>query len=75
MLSASMAKAPRKKLKTYNFLEEWEEEFIFTMVKDKCVCMLCHQILVPSKRENLEPHQRQPQQIQGQFPRQERNPC
>ena len=56
MLSASMAEAPRKKSKTYHFHEEWEEEFMFTMVKDKCVCMLCHQTLALSKRGNLERH-------------------
>ena len=53
---ASMAEAPRKKTKTYNFHSEWEEEFIFTLVKDKCVCMLCHQTQALSKRGNLERH-------------------
>uniref|UniRef100_A0A3Q3E7E7 SPIN-DOC-like zinc-finger domain-containing protein n=1 Tax=Labrus bergylta TaxID=56723 RepID=A0A3Q3E7E7_9LABR len=44
------------KAKTYNFHPEWEEEFIFTLVKDKCVCMLCHQTQALSKRGNLERH-------------------
>ncbi len=51
-----MLEAPRKKQKTYNFHQEWEEEFIFTMVKDKCVCMLCHQKQALCKRRNLERH-------------------
>ena len=56
MSLAGIAEAPRKKSKTYNFHPEWEEEFLFTMVKDKCVCMLCHQTLALSKRGNLERH-------------------
>ncbi len=51
-----MLEAPRKKLKTYNFHQEWEEELIFTMVKDKCVCMLCHQKQALCKRGNLDRH-------------------
>jgi len=68
MLSASMAEAPRKKSKTYNFHEEWEKEFIFTMVKDKCVCMLCHQTLALSKRGNLERHHNTNQNKFESFP-------
>eukprot|EP00064_Thunnus_orientalis_P009057 superscaffoldBa00001125_g9080 len=30
-----MAEAPQKKAKMYNFHPEWEEEFLFTLVKDK----------------------------------------
>lgn len=48
--------ASRKKAKTYHFHPEWEEEFIFTLVKEKCVCMLCHQTQALSKRGNLERH-------------------
>lgn len=51
-----MAEAPRKKAKTYKFHPEWEEEFLFTLVKDKCVCMLCHQTQALTKRGNLERH-------------------
>ncbi len=51
-----MAEAPRKKAKTYNFHPEWEQEFLFTLVKDKCVCMLCHQKQALCKRGNLERH-------------------
>ncbi|CAJ1064623.1 General transcription factor II-I repeat domain-containing protein 2A [Xyrichtys novacula] len=47
---------PRKKPKTYHFNTEWEEEFIFTMVKDKCVCLLCGQTQALAKKENLERH-------------------
>ncbi|KAG2459918.1 GTD2B protein, partial [Polypterus senegalus] len=51
-----MAEAPRKKAKTYNFHPEWEQEFLFTLVKEKCVCMLCHQKQALCKRGNLERH-------------------
>ncbi|KAL7378660.1 hypothetical protein ABVT39_017000 [Epinephelus coioides] len=51
-----MAEGSRKKAKTYNFHPEWEEEFLFTLVKDKCVCLLCHQIQALCKRGNLERH-------------------
>ena len=51
-----MAEAPRKRAKNYSFHPEWEEEFIFTLVKDKSVCMLCHQPQALSKRGNLERH-------------------
>uniref|UniRef100_A0A3B1KBC7 DUF4371 domain-containing protein n=1 Tax=Astyanax mexicanus TaxID=7994 RepID=A0A3B1KBC7_ASTMX len=33
----------RKKAKTYNFHQEWENEFLFTTVKDKTVCLICQQ--------------------------------
>ncbi|KAL7397457.1 hypothetical protein ABVT39_022401 [Epinephelus coioides] len=51
-----MAEGSRKKAKTYNFHPEWEEEFLFTLVKDKCVCLLCHQTQALCKRGNLERH-------------------
>ncbi|KAL2097960.1 hypothetical protein ACEWY4_007167 [Coilia grayii] len=47
---------PPKKPKTYIFHQEWEEEFLFTLVKEKCVCLMCHQPQALSKRGNLERH-------------------
>uniref|UniRef100_K7F4P2 SPIN-DOC-like zinc-finger domain-containing protein n=1 Tax=Pelodiscus sinensis TaxID=13735 RepID=K7F4P2_PELSI len=35
---------------------EWENEFLFTNIKDKSVCLICHQSLSLSKRSNLERH-------------------
>lgn len=40
----------------YSFHPEWEEEFIFALVKDKYICMLCQQTQALSKRGNLERH-------------------
>lgn len=51
-----MAEAPRKKPKIYHFHPEWEEEFILTVVNDKCVCLLCNQTQALAKRGNLERH-------------------
>ena len=51
-----MEEAPRKKVKKYFFNSELEDEFMFTLVKDKCVCMLCHQTQSLPKRGNLERH-------------------
>lgn len=45
-----------KKAKTYYFHPEWEEEYLFTFMKDKCEWMLCHQTQALSKRGNLELH-------------------
>ncbi|KAK1890935.1 General transcription factor II-I repeat domain containing protein 2 [Dissostichus eleginoides] len=64
-----MAEAPRKKAKTYHFHEDWEEGFIFTMVKDKCVFMLCHQTQALAKRGKLERHHNTHQQtFKDSFP-------
>ncbi|KAK7925082.1 hypothetical protein WMY93_007392 [Mugilogobius chulae] len=48
--------AQRKKAKLYHFHPEWEEEFIFTLVKDKCVCLLCRQPQAFMKKGNLRRH-------------------
>ncbi|XP_023309706.1 general transcription factor II-I repeat domain-containing protein 2-like [Anoplophora glabripennis] len=45
-----------KKSKTYHFNPEWEEEFFFTMVKEKCVCLICRFAIATPKRGNLERH-------------------
>ncbi|XP_072397972.1 protein FAM200C-like [Diabrotica undecimpunctata] len=45
-----------KKSKTYHFNNAWEEEFLFPMVKDKCVCLVCRSSVALPKRGNLERH-------------------
>lgn len=45
-----------KKSKTYHFNNDWEEDFFFTMVKDKCVCLVCRSSVALPKRGNLERH-------------------
>lgn len=32
--------AQRKKQKTYHFHVEWEHDFLFTIVKDKTICLI-----------------------------------
>ncbi|XP_072380584.1 zinc finger BED domain-containing protein 5-like [Diabrotica undecimpunctata] len=45
-----------KKSKRNHFHNAWEEEFLFTIVKDKCVCLVCRSSVALSKRGNLERH-------------------
>jgi len=45
-----------KKSKTYHFNCDWEEEFLFTMDKDKCKCLICSLIVALPKRGNLNRH-------------------
>uniref|UniRef100_K7G575 DUF4371 domain-containing protein n=1 Tax=Pelodiscus sinensis TaxID=13735 RepID=K7G575_PELSI len=35
---------------------EWENEFLFTNIKDNSICLICHQSLSLRKRGNLERH-------------------
>ncbi|KAK0146900.1 SCAN domain-containing protein 3 [Merluccius polli] len=45
-----------KTKKTYHFQEEWEEEFFFTTVRDKSVCLICGAAVALAKRHNVERH-------------------
>lgn len=45
-----------KKPKTYNFHAEWETDYFFTQVKDKCVCLLCNVSVSVGKKGNVERH-------------------
>lgn len=45
-----------KKSKTYHYHSEWEEEFFFVMVKDKCVCLICNSSVALPKKANVERH-------------------
>ncbi|KAK7915897.1 hypothetical protein WMY93_011658 [Mugilogobius chulae] len=38
------------------FNRDWEEEFFFTEVKDKCVCLICGSTVAIPKRHNVERH-------------------
>ena len=44
-----------KKVKTYHFHPEWEEDYLFTMSHSKCVCLVC-KAAVFLKKGNLERH-------------------
>ena len=56
----------KKKQKTYHFHLEWECEFFFTSVKDKCVCLICGSSVSVGKRGNVERHHTQ---VHGNFAR------
>lgn len=45
-----------KKSKTYHFNEEWEINYFFTMVNDKCCCLICLSSIAIAKKGNLERH-------------------
>uniref|UniRef100_A0A6P7FK02 General transcription factor II-I repeat domain-containing protein 2-like isoform X1 n=1 Tax=Diabrotica virgifera virgifera TaxID=50390 RepID=A0A6P7FK02_DIAVI len=45
-----------KKVKTYHFHSEWEEQYFFTEVKDKNVCLLCNTSVSVAKKGNIERH-------------------
>lgn len=44
-----------KKSKTYHFHDDWEMEYLFVMVKDKC-CLICNASVSLPKKGNLECH-------------------
>ena len=49
--------AEKRKKKTYVFNKYWEdEEFFFTSIRDKCVCLICGATVAISKRHNVERH-------------------
>jgi len=45
-----------KKVKTYHFDSEWEEQYFFTEVKGKNVCLLCNTSVSVAKKGNIERH-------------------
>jgi hypothetical protein len=45
-----------KKVKTYYFHSEWEEQYFFTEVKGKNVCLLCNTSVSVAKKGNIERH-------------------
>lgn len=47
---------PSKKKKIYNFNREWEEQFLFTSVSEKAICLLCNASVAVPKRSNVERH-------------------
>lgn len=51
-----MMASSSKKPKTYHFHLEWETDYFFTQVKDKCVCLLCNVSVSVGKKGNVERH-------------------
>lgn len=51
----NMSSTP-KKSKTYHFNEEWKLDYFFTMVNDRCCCLICLTSVAIAKKGNLERH-------------------
>lgn len=45
-----------KRAKTYHFNEKWEIDYFFTMVNEKCCCLICNTSVAMPKKGNLERH-------------------
>ncbi|XP_078542665.1 general transcription factor II-I repeat domain-containing protein 2-like [Lissotriton helveticus] len=45
-----------RKCKTYYFHPEWENNFFFTQIEDKCTCLICGAKIAVSKKSNVERH-------------------
>ncbi len=56
----------KKKKTIYYFHEEWESEFFFTNVNERCVCLICGASVAVGKRCNVERHFTQ---VHGNFAR------
>lgn len=52
----TMSQPNAKKPKTYHYHDEWEDDFFFVMVKDKCVCIICNSNVALPKKANVERH-------------------
>ena len=48
----------KKRAKTDNFHQERESEFLFPNIKEKSICLNCHQSVALSKTGHLERHQK-----------------
>lgn len=46
----------KKRQKTYYFHEEWENEFLFTTVDDKTVCLICDKDVSEARKFLVERH-------------------
>ena len=53
-----MSAGPSKKLKTYHFHPEWEEEYFVVMSHSKVICLICKASVALPKKGNVERHYR-----------------
>ena len=51
-----MASSSKKRSHNYAFHDEWEENYFFTHLKDKCICIICHATVAVTKKSNVEWH-------------------
>src|SRR5277367_1365280 len=47
--------APKKR-RTYSYNPDWEEDYCFVEIKEKCVCLLCNFPVATAKKSNVERH-------------------
>lgn len=45
-----------KRSKTYHFNEKWEIDYFFTILNEKCCCLICNTSVAMPKKGNLEWH-------------------
>lgn len=45
-----------KKSKTYHYHAEWESDFFFIMIDQKCCCLICNSSVAIPKKGNIERH-------------------
>ncbi|XP_069582815.1 general transcription factor II-I repeat domain-containing protein 2-like [Ranitomeya imitator] len=58
-IMASVNEGPSQKKKrsySYSFHEEWEEQYLFTHFRDKCICLICQATVSIGKKCNVERH-------------------
>ncbi|XP_067888742.1 general transcription factor II-I repeat domain-containing protein 2B-like [Heterodontus francisci] len=53
---AAEAGPSKKRQKTYYFHQAWENDFLFTDIKDKCICLICGVGDAIRKKSNVERH-------------------
>lgn len=45
-----------KKKKPYDYHDEWEHNYFFTKIKEKCCCLKCNSAVAIAKKGNVERH-------------------
>lgn len=55
-MSKDSAAQSKTRKKIYYFHEEWESEFFFTNVGERCVCLICGASVAVGKKCNVERH-------------------
>jgi len=45
-----------KRFKTYHFNKTWEIDYFFTILNEKCCCLICNTSVARPKKGNLERH-------------------
>ena len=64
-----MNNASTSREKTYHYHSTWEEDYFFTMLKDKCICFIYNATLALSKKENVKRHYLNHKNYEEDYPR------